>query len=762
MNAFTSGLTVPSGQAVLDEQAVLGEQVGELVAAWEMAPGSLLLLGWQHDALPARGTAQLSRRRADRGPFRCITWPVGEGFRSGAQSFAIAVRLPQATRVQPGQTLTLEPDLVVESRAASHVVPGRPASILAQLPATLVGPLAFAEAAVRLAQGSPLPLARFLADVLIHPNTASLPGVPDLLAAFLAGTAEMDGCTEVLAGVPDACVMLQGWGQPDPQDIDCVLVGRALHRCRVQVASFDRPDIVAPSTGSVLVLPSSAAEHLNAATQVYLLTGQRPRRRTTIASPAVLGVPESLAHLRELLPALRCAPAVADCLRLAARARFQGVDTLNTGAGPVRMAVDLAVRFAEGAYLHGWLLDPQRRVAEVTIRSSAGGSCRLDQNWTRISRPDVTEAFRAEPGFAAARGRSEMHGFAAYAHPVRNSDSTLHLELRMNDGSNAFMPLDETCADEPWLHAKLLGTVDLHKPSGLAIVQHQLAPLFLTSPPTPAPLARTVGGADLDWETALVVALPDPTTLPRTFLSQFLHDPLAGSEGLVLVCGQGWQGSDLDRLRDELAFRSLPALLLQVDGTALATQALQAAAASTNAQYLLSVGSATHGRAPGWRRALHAALDAHPRPACACATGLYEDYSIRSTGIDETEILPGAPWFAAAHRLAGLPAGLVSIGTPSRVLAGTLSSCLLPRAVVPLLAAGSPTYLTTEAAELDLFLRLRRAGVDCLWVPDAQVYALDDHAPDHAGAARLVDGWCLRARWGGQAADVPATAGAAL
>ena len=57
---------------------------------------------------------------------------------------------------------------------------------------------------------------------------------------------------------------------------------------------------------------------------------------------------------------------------------------------------------------------------------------------------------------------------------------------------------------------------------------------------------------------------------------------------------------------------------------------------------------------------------------------------------------------------------------------------------------------TPSMQEVDLFLRLRRNGVKSIWTPTAQVYAADRPLPDvseNGGrVARLVDGWCLRAR----------------
>ena len=760
-----------------------GDQVGDIVAAWELSPGSLLLLGWQHERLPSRGTARLGRRQSDHGPFRCIGWEIRdaadgpEPWVDGAkaagalrrQAFALAVRLPEAS-ARGGQTLVLRPD---ERDGAGP-------DILARLPERLQGGMAFAAEAVRLAAGNVMPLTRFLVDVLVQPATAGREDVGTMLGAFLAAVCEPDGCIEILAGVPEGCVALQGWGRADLAVADCIWAGTRLVRRRAQVASFPRADIALPCTGTVLVMPPEAASELSGATSLYLLGGEQPRRRDLVAVPRVLEQAESAAHLRDLLPSLRGEASALERLRWAARPRFSGRDTLNTGIHAVRAAVDLAVRTSGGAYLHGWLLDPSGAVDDVTLRSTAGRAERIDNVWTRIPRADVSEAFRAA-GFAPGP-EGQAHGFAVRAASMADPQGALHLDVTFRDGTVGFLPLGEASLEDVrgagagWggLRARLLGSVDLHKPSGVAIVERHLAPLFLASERGRGE-ARVICGADPGWDVALVVALPERPALPRALMSQFLYDPLGTRQGLVLVCGDAWQDGDVVELRAELAFRSLPAMLLRVAGPACSVAALQAAATVTEAANLLVLGAGTHGRAPGWRTALLAAQAAWVEAqkekgsvqeasagACFCATQLYEDYSIRFAGIEAVRALAQPPWFAAEHGMAGLPAELAR-GETMQVLAGSLAACLVPRAVALALAGGSRHHATPEGAELDFFLRLRSAEVACFWVPSAQVYALDSEAEPGSGrddeVARLVEGWCLRATWLGNAGGANASTG---
>ncbi len=59
-------------------------------------------------------------------------------------------------------------------------------------------------------------------------------------------------------------------------------------------------------------------------------------------------------------------------------------------------------------------------------------------------------------------------------------------------------------------------------------------------------------------------------------------------------------------------------------------------------------------------------------------------------------------------------------------------------------------YFTTAEKGLDLCLKLRMAGSPSLWVPDVEVYAVDDAetATPHAGAlAQLADRTSFDRRW---------------
>ena len=92
--------------AALAERPLDASQVGEIFAAWQIAPDALMLLGWQREKPARDGAVALQRGRGQRGRFTCIAWRSQE---AGAEAyrFLAAVRLPHGADAHCGETLLL-------------------------------------------------------------------------------------------------------------------------------------------------------------------------------------------------------------------------------------------------------------------------------------------------------------------------------------------------------------------------------------------------------------------------------------------------------------------------------------------------------------------------------------------------------------------------------------------------------------------------------------------------------------------------------
>ena len=489
--------------------------------------------------------------------------------------------------------------------------------------------------------------------------------------------------------------LLQGWGLPLQGGCDVILAGTAFRRYRGREACFARPDILEPSLGQALVLPAEAAE-AGVVESVFLLARDGIRRRPVLPERRKLSETETAAHFRDMLPQIRCDAETRAILVAALRPRYEGRLTLHERGHPVRLNVDLAVG-ADGAgcYLTGWLYDPAHLVESVHFRSAPGVTVRLDHRWTRIPRPDVTDGFSADPNLPAFEPGRHGHGFAVHV-PEGGASTTdkPYLEITLHDGWCGFVPLSPVSINGVCVGARLLASVDLHKPSGAAVIERQLAPFFsrIAAPP---PVLERVLDARPQWSSLIIVPLSAPEP-PRALLSQLLGDPLDSDEGILFCL---WRR--LDRCRHSRPGGLGPLLRRDRRSGARGRRCHRSDGA--------------HDRCGGNRcRAGLAARRRHNRPHPGLAPRA-PDHRAR-TGGRGLRLADGAlrgqfhslrrlrtvpshsrrrPYVKLRRRLAGLPASFAPLG-PATVTAGVSASCcLIPRTVLTAMQGQAATVATS-------------------------------------------------------------------
>lgn len=723
MNAVTSTVL---------ERHVDPSQLGEITAAWQVTPEALMVIGWRNEKSAHEGSVAHQRSASAKGRFHSVTWSLATDT-AVAHHFVAAMQLPVGSGVRPGETLVLHGK-------------GEPTGILARLPVRFLDAEAFGVELARLAAGSAVPVTRFLTQTFSPPATRGNTDIRAFMYAFLKRASSPDGCIELAGTIDDQCVILQGWGAPPGPDTDLIVISPAIERHSHRIALFSRPDMRGTASGQVIVLPPAAAHGLPQTEAVVLLDRRGLRWRPMITDRKLLSNSESVGHLRAALAGLQCDATTRAMLQASLRPRFEGRFTLYDGGHPVRLAIDLATGApGAGIYLTGWLYDPAAAVAAVHLRGTLGASVRLDTHWTRIARPDVTDAFRNDAALPAPENSRNQHGFAVQA-PTCGATETFYLDVSFQDGQCGFVPV--TIA--PVNRGRLLASVDLHKPMGMKIVEDHLAPFFLRLASVQDKGATdTANLAAAGYTTAIVVPLRE-AALPRAFLSQFLRDPLARGEGVVFVCGENWGDADIASLSALSAFYGVAPALLRVPNEASPVAALQAAAAAGESKRFLLLDPGAVGRSAGWRAALQGALDATDGMTCVSPTVVYEDNSIRFGGTDGIVPAARAPYVTINRRLAGMPIASISGRDVQSSATVNPACCLIPREAV--CAKGEPAIIPASGSmqEAALSLFLRGNGASFLWLPAAQIYAADAPEADvHENTARVgqvVDGWCLRAR----------------
>lgn len=723
-----------AAQARAEPGAVL-----HVLAAWRVQPGAFMLLGRAPGAVPASGAAQLAP--GSRGAFRAFAWP-NKREDGGGHAFLMAVRLPDRADPPNGAALAL--------RGTGGE---RLALRLPSAASDLQRDAAFGQGAARLAGPHAAAAARFMLDTLRPRADRDVSGVGAMLRAFFSQAAQPDGTVEIMAAVPGGCVVLQGWGARIEGPMQVVLAGAALPCFAGHAGEFTRTDTAAPNTGIVLGLPPEAAGALAGIDHVFIVS-ERGLHSRSLVEHRLLDPSNSVGHIRHMLPSLRCSPPMQALLREALLPRYEGRDTLCNNSHPVRAALDVAAAApGAGTYLSGWVFDPLRLLAEVTLCGANGQAARIDAQWTRLRRPDVVEAFRTTPGFPPGTDMDAGFAVSATAAPAAAGEA-FYLQFTFTDGNRAFLPVLASDLGDPAIRARLLGSVDLFSPSGTAVLERQVAPLLARLRPAAPSPARVVMQGPAARQHAVVVPLAAPV-LPRAFLSGFLQDPPGDTEQVVLVCGPEWDGAALDALCGLIRFYRLPATVLASADTAGPATALRDAAQGTTATLFLLAGPGVCGQARSWRQALYRAATGAD---FACPTLLYEDWSVRYAGAADLGFRDIAPDAPPGAPVPGMPAVQTAEGVPVPAVAGTLECCALRR---PALAAldGAGVLSTDAGREADFFLRLRKAGLAGVWTPAVQVCAPEDGAEAQGQAGRIVDKWVLRDAWRPAPAPAASSAG---
>lgn len=727
------------------------QHVGEIVASHRLARDVLILLGWTGETIAGEGSAALESRAGDQGRFRAAAW-TGDG--DGArQWFVAAVRAPAVGEARPGDHLRLQ--------AAGARTP-----MIACLPSALPdGPSFAAELGVRL--GSRLPqAAQFLLETFANRAARVLESVSSLLAAVLHAAAEEDGVVEIVGVLEGEGLLLQGWQrQPRQGETRLLVADDTLSEHAAVFAGFARQDLEAPAQGFVALARPADGQVRTAPRHVYLKSGDRFRRLTVLGNAMRLAGDRTIGHLRDMLPNLRTDPAVERVLRAAMRPRYTGQDTVSTLTRPVRMAIDVATRVpGVGWYLTGWLLDPAGLVTAVHLRGPKDPDLRLDRHWSRVERDDVSNGFRGDPLFQG-RIRHDRHGFAVFL-PDPGEAAVAWLELDLADGECAFMPLAPTVSATSDERRRLLLSVDLHKPAAAEIVEGQLGPLFhaLGQARPALPGHRTVRTGGAGGTANLIVPVVDPAMRTNITVSGLARCGTADDAAITFVCSPAI-GDHLGALLRELDFYGLTAAVLVADSAIDVCEALAIGVGAGQAESILCLLPNAHPVTPDWAARLLAALGPGDSPAAASPTLLYEDWSVRYAGIDRVTFLDAAPYADAASERAGYPLGVLSAGAPMPTLAAVLECCAFTRSAFEQASGFSAGYALAALKGVDLFLRMRAAGVAVHWVPEVELYALDDAAGSEDHGTRvgaLVDGWAFRATWAERAAELaPAVAAAA-
>ena len=576
------------------------------------------------------------------------------------------------------------------------------------------------------------------------------PRVRSFLRDFLLAAGRPRGFIELLGRPECGGVLVQGWMadaatqvRPDgPEGSQAILEleDGALEAVAMHLADFPRQDVLHPAIG-ILGFARTAGDLDPARIRcLHLAAGGRlARLEVALAHRVLLESEAATLHLRRSLPVVRGGAGAMRAFRRACRPRFAGVDTLAASLQPVRAGMDLVLPVGESGFLlAGWLLDPERRVERVLLKSDSGFYARLDQSWTRRPRPDVTEGYERSPVFAGRlRGSDHRHGFIVLTprEPDLPAGQRLYLEIVLEDGNCLFLPIAIESEREPFeAFRELIAAVAADDPVLEELAQRHLAPaagMLLSSRRLPDIVTELPLGPEDSRRPriSLIVTVRALEEVPA-LLAMLAEDAMArsGVAELLLVVVEADAHTFLGRGRHLAAFHGLRARLLVVAGAALGLAESMAIGAGRAAgdQLLFLAAGALPDTADWLERAL-AGFDALPARSAMSPTTLHVDRTPRYAGSS----LPG---IGLRHRQASGPQAATDLA----------AECLMIRRDTLAAAGGIPRDVY-DPAQIPAVLagRLRAAGGACYWLPDVRMIVVDPpeavgHAPA-AGIARLLD-----------------------
>ncbi|MXN64358.1 hypothetical protein GR183_05535 [Stappia sp. GBMRC 2046] len=569
-------------------------------------------------------------------------------------------------------------------------------------------------------------------------------------AAILQKVSRNDGCVEVVGRFEEGEVFVQGWAQRlSSGRMKVIAIDHTPRIAQFSCGIFERDDLGGRGQGYAGLLETP--EGLDPQRlQRLLYRGRDGWNSIEVYDRRVIVDPRSApGHVRAVLPRLVAASEPLSKLRRAAN-RFDGRETISELPLPVRIGIDLSVEVENGGILlSGWLLDPDRHVEAVLIRSG-GKSARLDDIWTANNRRDVSAAYCAEKLFAGLDPDDHSHGFIAFAQNLHaKQGDTPYIEIRLKNGYSAYEPLSVAHVS---LKSALTRLLSIHDPStalSSEVIEHHYASMVFGAERNAPEAGETVDSPEFPdaAQKALVIGTDACIDQVGTLLALVALDPLVRSLPIVLAGPRRALAEHIGELKRVANFYHLCVRIVLADGVEDSCDALEAGIAAAPADTLVCLSSHVLPRLPGWIAPLERAFRARNNRCIACPTILYEDDSIRWAGM---WIKEGPKGHGLEDHYAGYPRGALFGAEPSEVAAGTLECCMLSRSAFAAAGGFTRGYLGTEEKSLDAALKMRRAGVSSIWVPQVEMLRPEERSENGQlwpNLAKRVDRQAFDRRW---------------
>ncbi len=415
---------------------------------------------------------------------------------------------------------------------------------------------------------------------------------------------------------------------------------------------------------------------------------------------------------------------------------------LTAKAKPIGGEIELAVSHqAGGLFVSGWLHDPHGLIDGLTAISATGRRTPLTSAPHRFPRADVAQHYG---------GDARPLGFVSFeAQPGAAAPSYQHrFELRLRSGEILPLMAPQQPATAAAARNAVLGAVPPQHLSDRALAEI-IAPPAAALPARhmssrAAPEVITFGHGPAKPTVSVVVPLYKVLDFLRFQIAAFAVDPDMADAELIFVLDSPEQRAQVEHLLHGLhALYALPFRLAVMSDNMGFAAASNAGAALARGRHVLFLNSDVIPDSPGWLKGLAQALESDLRLAAVGPKLLFDDDSLQHAGLGFARDVHGAWYNMHFHK--GLPRDFAP-ACVARTVPGVTGACLLVRRfLIERLGGFSEDYIIGDYEDSDLCLRLRQAGHEIGYVPQAELYHLERQSiSKHTGYTRGAAAACNR------------------
>lgn len=397
---------------------------------------------------------------------------------------------------------------------------------------------------------------------------------------------------------------------------------------------------------------------------------------------------------------------------------------------PLGIGIDLIAAVDEQSFfIAGWLWDEEAQVTDLTAVSPEGTRAELLARAFRYPRPDIDQIYGVSPGIQP----TPKPGFISFVEldaPSRLATGWV-IELRDGAGTAVEIAGPAVLRDRTVVRNRILADMVCERSSEEHLKINHVHPALIRLQ------EREREGVEVETEerygapcrspaVSIIVRLHQRIEFLEHQLAQFAHDPEFRQADLIYVV----DARDLSKMAGGLASQlfqlyRVPFRLVTLRRDPGFAVSSNLAASLARSQLLLLLDGRVLPDRPGWLGKMVDFYQSTPGIGALGPKLLHEDDSLHHAGIHFSR-LPGPSLWEKRHYFRGLHRNLPAASVPRLVLAVSGACLLVDFGLYQNLGGLRGIYVEGEYEDADLCLRLVDAGYQNWYLPDAELYYLEE------------------------------------